>query len=125
MTGGLRFTYRAAGAPRVAQTSWEAEWRAIGAARHRHLGRRARRCRRAEVTASAVPATITVVDPAPVALPGEGIAGSLRDFLARAPHRAGTPMGECHDNIKSLAMVMSALESSRTGRRVAMSFTAG
>lgn len=30
-------------------------------------------------------------------------------------------MGECHENIKSLAMVMSALESSRTGRRVAVS----
>jgi len=27
-------------------------------------------------------------------------------------------MGECHDNIKSLAMVSAALESSRTGRRV-------
>jgi hypothetical protein len=27
-------------------------------------------------------------------------------------------MGECHDNIKSLAMVFAAMESSRTGRRV-------
>jgi hypothetical protein len=29
-------------------------------------------------------------------------------------------MGECHDNIRSLAMVFAALESSRTGQRVAV-----
>ncbi len=29
-----------------------------------------------------------------------------------------TPMGECHDNIKSLAMVFAAIESSATGKRV-------
>ena len=29
-------------------------------------------------------------------------------------------MNECHDNIKSFAMVMAALESSRSGRRVAV-----
>jgi len=27
-------------------------------------------------------------------------------------------MGECHDNIKSLAMVFAAIESSATGQRV-------
>lgn len=27
-------------------------------------------------------------------------------------------MSECHDNIRSLAVVMAALESSRAGRRV-------
>ena len=29
-------------------------------------------------------------------------------------------MNECHDNIKSFAMVMAALESSGSGRRVAL-----
>jgi hypothetical protein len=29
-------------------------------------------------------------------------------------------MGECHDNIKSLAMVFGALESSARGQRVAV-----
>ena len=32
-----------------------------------------------------------------------------------------TPMGECHDNIKSLAMVFGAIESAKTGRRVEIS----
>lgn len=54
-------------------------------------------------------------------LPGEGIAGALLDLVAA--FRSGrAPMTECHDNIKSLAMVMSALDASRTGRRVAISF---
>ena len=46
-----------------------------------------------------------------------GIAGSLRNFL-RARKTGSTPMGECHDNIKSLAMVFAAIESAATGRRV-------
>jgi predicted dehydrogenase len=48
-----------------------------------------------------------------------GIAGSLRDFL-NALKTGATPMGECHDNIKSLAMVFGAIESARTGKRVAI-----
>jgi len=48
-----------------------------------------------------------------------GIDGSLRDFV-NALKTGATPMGECHDNIKSLAMVMAAVESSRTGRRVSI-----
>jgi len=46
-----------------------------------------------------------------------GIAGSLRDFL-HALETGATPMGECHDNIKSLAMVFGAIESAATGLRV-------
>jgi predicted dehydrogenase len=48
-----------------------------------------------------------------------GIAGSLRDFIA-ALRTGTTPMGECHDNIKSLGMVFAAIESAATGRRVAI-----
>ena len=43
--------------------------------------------------------------------------GALREMLAFL--RTGkTPQTECHDNIKSLAMVFAAIESSRKGRRV-------
>jgi predicted dehydrogenase len=44
-------------------------------------------------------------------------AGSLEDFL-RALDTGSTPMGECHDNIRSLAMVLAAVESARRGQRV-------
>ena len=59
-------------------------------------------------------------EPRPVDVPTDvpgGIAGSLRDFL-HALRTGATPMGECHDNIKSLAMVFAAIESSASGRRV-------
>ena len=52
----------------------------------------------------------------------EGIAGSLREFL-HALETGTTPMGECHDNIKSLAMVFGAIESAATGRRIEISLT--
>ncbi len=46
-----------------------------------------------------------------------GIEGSLRDFI-NALTTGKLPMGECHDNIKSLAMVFAAIESAETGQRV-------
>ena len=64
------------------------------------------------------------VDPRPAAaeqaaaeLGFDDIAGSLRDFL-HALETGATPMGECHDNVKSLAMVFGAIESAATGLRV-------
>ncbi len=45
----------------------------------------------------------------------------LRDFL-NALATGATPMGECHDNIKSLAMVFGAIESAATARRVAIEY---
>jgi predicted dehydrogenase len=50
----------------------------------------------------------------------EGIAGVLADFLA-ALDGGPVPMTECHDNIRTFAMVMAALESSRSGRRAPVS----
>ena len=49
----------------------------------------------------------------------EGQRGAIREFLA-ALQGGSVPQGECHDNIKSLAMVFGAIESSRKGRRVAI-----
>ena len=43
--------------------------------------------------------------------------GAVREFLAYL--RTGeTPQGECHDNIQSLAMVFSTIESSKKHKRV-------
>ncbi len=116
MSGGLRYTYRGSWCSDGRHTSWEAEWRAVGA----------------QGTAtwdghSAIEAdTITDNDGffrptekhtgQPVDAPG-GINGSLRDFL-NALETGATPMGECHDNIKSLAMVFAAIESAREGKRI-------
>jgi hypothetical protein len=43
--------------------------------------------------------------------------GALAEMLVYL--RTGTrPQTECHDNIKSLAMVFAAIESARKGRRI-------
>lgn len=116
MTGGLKFVYRGCWCAEGANTSWEAEWRAIGR------------------TGTAIwdgsnPAFADVVTEtggftsktkrvdAPVRSVPDGIAGSLAEFLD-ALAGGPTPNGECHDNIKSLAMVFGAIESAKRGERV-------
>jgi predicted dehydrogenase len=116
LSGGIRFSYRGSWCAEGLQTSWEAEWRAVGAlgsakwdgsgnpvAEVRPLGDRG--------------GSLELIEAKPVPLPGEGIAGSLGDFVRAL--RTGEPvMNECGDNIKSFAMVMAALASSASGGRV-------
>jgi len=117
MTGGLRYTYRGGWCAEGRPTSWEGEWRAVGP----HGT--------ATWDGAGTPEAAVVVAPdgfmsttetrrgvVEEDAPG-GIAGSLRDFL-HALKTGATPMGECHDNIKSLAMVFAAIASAASGRRV-------
>lgn len=117
MTDGVRFTYRGSWCAEGLHTSWESEWRAVGEKGtalwdgHENV--------RAEVVAGDDGFHRPVArhtEPIAEGVPS-GIAGSLRDFL-HALDSGAAPMGECHDNIKSLAMVFAAIESARTGRRV-------
>ena len=121
MSGGLRYTYRGSWCSEGRHTSWEAEWRAVGpygtATWDGHTAPLAEVVSAPGDFLSATEAHAGVVDPDFAS----GIAGSLRDFV-RALHTGATPMGECHDNIKSLAMVFGAIESAATGRRVPISW---
>lgn len=117
MTQGVRFTYRGAWCAEGLHTSWECSWRAVGAMGtalwdgHDQLqgalvtGKDGFH-RATEPTEEAVLAQVS-----------GGISGSLEEFL-HALETGATPMGECHDNIQSLAMVFGAIESASTGRRV-------
>jgi predicted dehydrogenase len=115
-TGGIRFSYEGSWCADGLETSWDSSWRAVGAlgsakwdGAHNPI---------AEVRQPGAPeAALEHIDVGPATISGEGIAGSLADFV-RALRTGETPMNECHDNIKSFAMVMAALESSRSGRRV-------
>ena len=117
MTGGLRYTYRGSWCSEGRHTSWEAEWRAVGPTGTATWDGKE------QITGDAVAETggfhskfeAHAVEPAKEV--PSGIAGSLRDFL-HALDTGETPMGECHDNIKSLAMVFAAIESAQTGKRV-------
>jgi predicted dehydrogenase len=115
--GGARLVYTGSWCAEGAETSWEGSWRVVAA----------------EGTAvwdGTVDATAELVgpdgqprrlraDPDPAF--AESIDGSLADFVT-ALDDGHVPMGECHDNIKSLAMTLAAVESSAAGRRVAVSW---
>ncbi len=116
MSNGLRFTYRGGWSAEGRHTSWESEWRAVGKA-----GTATWDGHGAPI-ADVVTAREGFFSPteqrARVVPEREhvAIAGSLRDFI-HALRTGATPMGECHDNIKSLGMVFAAIESAATGRR--------
>lgn len=121
MSGGLRYTYCGSWCSEGRHTSWEAEWRAVGpygtATWDGHAAPVAEIVSAPGDFLSATETHAGAVDPSFAS----GIAGSLRDFV-RALRTGATPMGECHDNIKSLAMVFGAIESAATGRRVPISW---
>lgn len=117
MTGGLRYTYRGSWCSEGCHTSWESEWRAVGpdgtATWDGHNAPVAERILERGGFHSTFDRVIgTVQEGVPA-----GIAGSVRDFV-NALETGATPMGECHDNIKSLSMVFGAIASSRSGRRI-------
>lgn len=115
LENGARFTYRGSWCAEGCMTSWECDWRVVGergTAVWNHDGMRAETVAKTEGFHSEVDAH--AIEPVSL-LPG--IEGSLREFL-EALDTGKAPNGECHDNIKSLSMVFSAMASSRLGRRV-------
>jgi predicted dehydrogenase len=116
MTGGLRYTYRGSWCAEGRPTSWESEWRAVGPKGTATWDGHGAPVAEVVVESGGFHAKTESVMAEVERIPG-GIAGSLRDFL-NALSTGATPMGECHDNIKSLAMVFAAIESAQTGHRV-------
>jgi len=116
LSAGARFSYRGSWCAEGLETSWEAEWRAVGAFGSAKWDGSSNPV--AEVRAGGEKgAALERIEAAPVPMPGEGIAACLGDFV-RALRTGELPMNECRDNIKSFAMVMAALASSSSGRRV-------
>ena len=94
MSGDLRFSFVGNWAAPRDETSWTGWWRAIG-----------------EGGIATWDGEDTVKGDAGRFL---GLEGSLADFVAAL--RAGSvPQGECHDNVKSLAMCHAAVESAALG----------
>lgn len=116
LEGGVRYAYRGSWCAEGLPTSWEGDWRAVtaGGTAVWH-GDDAPFGDVVDGTEGFFRSTRALEVPEPSM--AEGIAGSLRDFL-NALRTGATPMGECHDNIKSLAMVFAAIESAAEGRRV-------
>ncbi|WP_433871662.1 Gfo/Idh/MocA family protein [Saccharopolyspora sp. CA-218241] len=110
MTGGVRFVYTGSWCSPGLETAWNSRWRLSaerGSATWDGDGRPV-----AERTGGA-PATVDALDD----YPGDDLLGSLTLF-ARALRTGEAPMGECHDNLRSLAMVHAAIASASRGERV-------
>lgn len=118
---GAHFSYEGSWCALGLETSWQSSWRALGpcgAVSWDGAG---------ELVAEIAPdgpersggREAVRLEPRPIA--AEGLAGVLADFIA-ALGGGPKPMTECHDNIKSFAMVVAALESARTGRRTSVTW---
>lgn len=116
MSNGAIFTYRGSWCAEGCHTSWNGDWRFIGE-------NGTLLCEkdqpRGEIVSGKdgfhVPKKELKL-PAPKIKYG-GMHGALREMLTFL--RGGpTPQTECHDNFKSLAMVLAAIESSRKGKKV-------
>ena len=117
MTSGVRFAYRGSWCAEGCHTSWNGDWRIIG--ERGTLIYDHDQEPRGEVVAGRTgfnrPLKAVKIARSPVRR--TGMHGALREMLAFLK-TGRKPQCECHDNIKSLAMVFAAMESHRKGRRV-------
>jgi predicted dehydrogenase len=120
MTDGVVFTYRGSWCAEGFPTSWNGDWRLIGTRGtllYEHDQDPA-----GQVVTGREGFTRQIKDvKAPVAtVKYTQMHGGLREMLAFL--RTGKmPQTECHDNLKSLAMVFAAIESNKKGKRVPVS----
>jgi len=119
MTGGIVYTYRGSWCSEGLQTSWESEWRILGVKGSAKWD--GAQQIEAQI-ATDVPGYFATLEEAPIpkADPNDRVgshAGQIRDFVD-CLREGRTPETICTDNIKSLAMVFSAIESAEKGRTV-------
>jgi predicted dehydrogenase len=120
MAGGIRFAYRGSWCAEGCPTSWNGDWRIIGDKGTLIYAGDKDPC--GEVVSGSEgfqrprsPMQITAVEKKKT-----GMHGGLDEMLSYL--RLGrVPQTQCHDNIHSLAMVLGAIESSRTGKRIRIS----
>ncbi len=119
MSNGMVFTYRGSWCSEGCHTSWNGHWRIVGERGtllyerdQLPFGQRVE-----DPSQQAFNLALEDIDVSEATINGGGIAGSLNEFLD-CLESGTTPQSECHDNIKSLAMVFAAIESSRKGQRV-------
>ena len=119
LTSGATFSYRGSRCADGFHTTWDAEWRAVGPRGTALWDGHSAPVAEVVVEPGEPFANLKRLDGTPDIEMACGLSGTLRAFL-RALESGATPPCECHDNIKSLAMVHAAIESAATGRRVAV-----
>ena len=119
MTGDVVFTYRGSWCAEGCHTSWNGDWRLIGPKGTLLMENDQDPVGEVVAGKKGFNRPLKKAWTAKGSVKHHGMHGALREMLAFL--RTGKqPQTECHDNIKSLAMVFAAIESSRRGRRVAV-----
>jgi predicted dehydrogenase len=117
MTGGVVFTYRGSWCSEGCNTSWNGDWRIIGTKGtllYDHDNPPNGQVIASEQDSKRKFGDLEIVD-SPIEKAGQhGALVEMLHFLETGEK----PQCECHDNIKSLAMVFGAIESSKEGKRV-------
>jgi len=117
MSGGLVFTYCGSWCAEGFQTSWNGHWRIVGdrgTLLYEQDAPPVVQITETDAAGKRAPKDV----PLPAAeMPHANQAGAIAEMLAFL-QRGKTPQCECHDNIRSLAMVFAAIDSSRKGARV-------
>jgi predicted dehydrogenase len=118
MSDSVIFTYRGSWCAEGCQTGWNGDWRLVGSGGSIVCDNDAEPCGEA---ADPAPGSLQwptrEIDLPTSPLRHHKMRGALREMLAFL--RTGEiPQTECHDNVKSLAMVFAAMNSSRKGRRL-------
>ncbi len=118
MTGGVVYTYRGSWCAEGLQTSWESEWRLIGEHGTARWNGTDGLAAETVVASAGFQSKYQACPVLPYLGPKvDGHAGLLRDFVDCLRARR-TPETICTDNIKSLAMVFGAIESTESGGEV-------
>ena len=112
LTGGAVFTYTASWAAEGLATPWPGQWRVVGERGTITLSGHEVRAELVDGHGTAVPAEVPAAD-----LVHETQHESLRQMLS-ALRGGPVPSTECHDNIRSLALVHAAIRSAALARRV-------
>ena len=119
MSDGLVYTYRGSWCAEGMNTTWECDWRGVGtqgsALWDGATSFRAEAVLRAEGFRYEMEPLEVPASPEPEKQGGH--AGCIREFLD-CVRNGGVPETIASDNIKSLAMVLGAIESAETGRSV-------
>lgn len=121
MTDGVVYTYRGSWCNEGKQTTWEADWRVVGSRGTLTWdGADAMRCEvvKPDQTEGFIRELMEVEVPR-IKMPDEGHAYLIRQFAEHVLSGGVTPLEcPCEDNIKSLAMVVAAVESADSGQKV-------
>lgn len=121
MTGGAVFSYRGSWCSEGFHTSWNGDWRIVGTSGTLlYQGDADPRVQRVAGD-EGFHRPLEDVAPVPSDLEKTAMHGALLEML-RFLREGARPQTECHDNIRSLAMVFSALESSKVDGPVRVRF---